>query len=219
MLLQRTWLLLLVSIVAADDALIKWIGSNGGVFSEKVHFEHLDPNDDASPYGLFANEALEKGETIMVIPHKCLLTTTPPQSLCQTARFLAENVRQRQTSFFKDYVNYLFNGKKHRKLPYRWSKEGKKIMDEITGGELYSPIREDSFKLACGGGDQIEEDAFEFVISRSWEEVMIPLYDMVNHRVSLKGESCYRWVFLSFLLTEHSQERPLAKRRGHISSR
>jgi hypothetical protein len=189
LLFLRKFLLLLVlsspTVVTANDALIKWLRRNGGFFSEKVQFHHLDPNDAASPIGLFAHDALKKGETIMVIPKVCLFTTPPPQSMCETARALAQHVRKGEQSFFKEYVNYLFDGYKHKKLPYRWSEDAKKILLEMTGKELQLSIPEDrSFKDHCGNGGDLEEDAWELVISRSWGEVMLPVYDMVNHRVS-----------------------------------
>ena len=184
---------LLLSTVAANDAVIAWLRSNGGIFSDKVQFRHLDPNDASSPVGLFANDALKKGETIMVIPKKCLFTTPPPQGMCATARALAQHHREGEESFFKDYVNYLFDGNKHKKLPYRWSDDAKKILYEITGKELYNPVGEGrSFNRNCGDGGDLEEDAFELVISRSWGEVMLPLHDMINHRVSSRLGSCSR---------------------------
>jgi len=213
MLFLSTLLSLLLSTVTANDALISWLRSNGGVFSDKVHFRHLDPNDASTPVGLFAKDTLKKGETIMVIPKKCMFTTPPPQGICETARALAEHHRKGEKSFFKDYVNYLFDGNKHKKLPYRWSDDAKNIMYEITGKELDLEIGDaHSFQRNCGDGDDLEEDAYELVISRSWGEVMLPVYDMVNHRVSLSPESCGRYqISLSFLLTHHRKERPLAK--------
>ena len=165
-LVRTVFLFLLVlspTVVTANDALIEWLRRNGGLFSEKVQFHHLDPNDAASPIGLFATDALKKGETIMVIPKVCLFTTPPPhQSMCETARALAQQVRKGEHSFFKDYVNYLFDGYKHKKLPYRWSEDAKKILLEMTGKELQLSIPEDrSFKDHCGNGGDLEEDAWE----------------------------------------------------------
>ena len=218
MLFQSTLVLLLLSTVAANDPLIEWLRSNGGVFSDKVQFRHLDPNDASTPVGLFANDALKKGETIMVIPNKCLFTTPPPQGFCETARALAHHAREGEKSFFKDYVNYVFDGNKHKILPYRWSDDAKKILHEIAGKELYNPIGElGSFNSVCGDGGDLEEDAWELVISRSWREVMIPVYDMVNHRVSFRPESCCSYLISSsFHLTHDRKERPLAKCRGNF---
>jgi hypothetical protein len=189
--LRKAVLFLFVSIVSADDALIQWLRNNNGVFSEKVHFRHLDPTDDTSPNGLFAKEDLEKGETVMVIPRKCLFTTQPPKNLCRTARELANHRRQGEKSSFKEYVNYLFDGNKRGMLPGAWSPDAKKIMGEIKGAELPDPIVEQSFKNICGDGGALEQEAFDYVISRSWGEVMIPVYDMVNHRVRSRTVLCW----------------------------
>jgi len=182
-------LLLQLSIVAAIDAVIEWLRSSGGVVSEKIQFIHLDPNDATSPVGIFAKDELKKGETIMVIPQKCLFTTPPPQGMCETARALAQQVREGEKSFFKEWLNYVFDGNKHKKVPYRWSDDAKKILREITGNEFHVSVGDElSFKSICGDGGDLEADAWESVITRSWGEVMIPVYDMVNHRVSLRGE-------------------------------
>jgi hypothetical protein len=192
MLFLSIGLLQLLSKVAANDAVIEWLRSNGGVVSEKVQFLHLDPNDASSPVGIFANHELKKGETIMVIPQKCLFSTPPPQGMCETARALAQHVREGEKSSLKEWVNYVFDGNKHKKLPFRWSDDAKKIVHSITGNEFQLPVGEElTFKSICGGdGGDLEEDAWESVITRSWGDVMIPVYDMVNHRVSVRRESC-----------------------------
>jgi hypothetical protein len=217
MLFLSTVLLLLLPIVAANDALIEWLRRNGGFFSEKVQFRPLDPNDDSSPIGLFANDALKRRETIIVLPQKCLFTTPPPQGVCKTARALAQQVREGENSFFKDYVNYLFDGKKHKQLPYRWSDDAKKILHEIAGDEFDLSISEnDSFRSICGDGDDLEEDAWELLVSRSWREVMLPVSDIINHRVSLRPVPCYRNIIGSSFLLTHASQRTAA---GEMSTR
>ena len=173
--------------VVADgaQALVNWLRENGGTFSDKVEFRHLNPNDETSPNGLFAKAALAENETIMVIPHKCLLISPEaPPGFCGLARKLADHFRQGDQSFYKDYVNYLFDGNKKARVPDRWSDEAKQIMEAIIGDELPSPFLERSFHGHCGDSeDELLEDAYELVMSRSWHEVMIPVYDMVNHKV------------------------------------
>ena len=64
-------------------------------------------------------------------------------------------------------------------------------MEHILGDELPSPFTQRSFEADCNGGElgsqasELEERAYDFVVARSWSEVMIPVYDMVNHKVSL----------------------------------
>jgi len=212
---QRALLLFVViATVTANDALIQWLRANGGEFSEKVQYEHLDPNDKTSPVGLFAKEALTKGETVMVIPQKCLLKAKATEDMCATARELAMHVRLGEKSFFKDYVNYLFDGNKHKKLPRRWSREAKEIMNEIAGDELQNPLDAGpNFRARCGsGGGELEEDAWESLIARGWTEIMIPLYDMINHRVSWVLEAYS--ITLVFLST-HFRLTNSARQNGH----
>ena len=170
----------------AQQAMINWLRANGGVFSDKVEYRHLDPNDETSPNGLFAKEALTEKEPIMLIPHKCLFISpedAPGGPFCGLARKLADEKSQGNKSFFKDYINYIFDGNKKEKLPDRWSNEAKTILTEILGDELPAPFNQRSFAEHCGGSNELLEDAYELVVSRSWTEVMIPVYDMVNHRV------------------------------------
>lgn len=164
--------------------MVEWIRENGGYFSEKILFRQLDPNADDSPNGLFALDHIEKDETLMVIPVKCLLSS---DSICGTARALVEEYYKGENSFFRDYVQYLFEDESKRKqLPDRWSEEAQDILRMYVGDELYLPFGDRSFEDDCDGEgeDPIEEDAYDFVVSRSWNEVMIPVYDMVNHKVS-----------------------------------
>lgn len=174
---------------SVDSGMVAWLRENGGFFSDKIEFRALDPNDEKSPNGLFAKASLQVNETIMVIPHKCLLTSPEGQrkSICNTARALVDHYRKGNQSFFQTYVNYLFDGNKRGRLPDRWSDAAKDIVDTFIGHELPSPFFGRSFEDDCGGssGDPIEEDAYDFVLARSWTEIMIPVYDMVNHRVRL----------------------------------
>lgn len=171
---------------SVDNGMVAWLRENGGFFSDKIEFRALDPNDEKSPNGLFAKASLHVNETIMVIPHNCLLTSPEgePKSICNTARALVDHYKLGEQSFFKDYVNYLFDGNKRGRLPDRWSDAAKEIVEAFVGDELPSPFIGKSFEDDCDGdGDPIEEDAYDFVLARSWTEIMIPVYDMVNHRV------------------------------------
>mmetsp|Transcript_15556 Transcript_15556/g.23887 ORF Transcript_15556/g.23887 Transcript_15556/m.23887 type:complete len:1342 (-) Transcript_15556:210-4235(-) len=168
---------------ASADPMIKWIRANEGFFSEKVEFRHVDPKDVSSPFGLFAKEALKHEEKIMIIPQKCLLTSGGSEQVCDTAWNLIEQHKLGDKSFHKEYVSHIFDDKHRRKIPEAWSPEAKHILATIHGSELDPEVPERSFKKDCeGSGDAIEEDAYDLVISRGWNDVLIPIYDMVNHR-------------------------------------
>ena len=177
-----------VASAAEGLALISWLRQNGGFFSHKIEFRQLDPNDDTSPNGLFAKGALKRGELLMQIPHKCLVKSADA-SMCGAARALADHRRAGKESFFQEYMDYLFDGTKTRKLPGRWSDEGKEILETLLGEELPTPVIEQSYRYGCvedtNVPDQIEllDDAFELVVARAWTDTMVPLLDMINHRV------------------------------------
>eukprot|EP00546_Thalassionema_frauenfeldii_P019363 CAMPEP_0178906010 /NCGR_PEP_ID=MMETSP0786-20121207/6593_1 /TAXON_ID=186022 /ORGANISM="Thalassionema frauenfeldii, Strain CCMP 1798" /LENGTH=1330 /DNA_ID=CAMNT_0020577681 /DNA_START=56 /DNA_END=4048 /DNA_ORIENTATION=+ len=165
------------------EPMIEWIRSNDGFFSDKVEFRRLDPKDSGTPVGLFAKKALSHEDKIMVIPKRCLLTSGGSELVCDTTRNLLEQRKLRDKSFYKDYVNYLFEGLERGIIPKAWSPEAKHILKTIHGDELDPEAPDRSFESDCdGSGDSVEEDAYDLVISRGWTDIMIPIYDMINHR-------------------------------------
>lgn len=195
---------------ASVATLISWLEAQGGFFSkEKLEFRHVDPNDIGSPRGLFAKQPLAQNETIMVIPHACLLqaptdarkkknkkkNAREEDSVCGAARAILDHYRQGEKSFFKEYIAHLLDEVTHRgKIPDRWSDEGKEILDTILGEELPSPLTKRSFEDDCDGSgeDEMEEVAFELALSRAWHGTMAPLVDMINHRVRSVGKMVKR---------------------------
>jgi len=166
------------------EAQIEWVRKNGGFFSPKIEFQLLDKNDEKSPYGIFALQDFSKGETLMIIPQSCLVTSEGSYKTCDTTRNLVEQRKLGEASKYALYVNYVFDSNQRNPLPASWSEAGKRLIKSIIGIEMPPwGVTNVSFKDECGGsGDPLEEEAHLIVLRRSWDDILIPIYDMVNHR-------------------------------------
>ena len=163
---------------------VDWIRSEGGYFSPKLEFRHFNKADPKSAMGVFAAEDVPRGESLMVIPRDCLLTSGESSTnICDTAHNLIVEYRLGDESDFAPYVQYLFGTAKPGHLPSNWSEAGKDLLRTVIGRELLSRDPMDvSFEGNCGGsGDPLEELAYHLVHSRSWDDKMVPVFDMVNH--------------------------------------
>jgi len=78
--------------------------------SPKIEYRDLVENDKSSPLGMFLSEAVDKGETLMLITKKCLFTMgkSPAESTdtCDTVKNLAHHHELGESSEFYPYVNY-----------------------------------------------------------------------------------------------------------------
>ena len=166
------------------DRQIEWLREHGGFFSEKIQFQRLNTSNTDSPMGIFAVEDIGEKETIMVIPHECLLTSEGSYDMCDTTRNLVKQRKLGNASKFAPYVDYVFDEKHKGHLPSAWSQEGKTFIETILGDHLPPDgIADISFEANCGGsGDPLEEEAYLSVLRRGWEDIMVPVYDMINHR-------------------------------------
>ena len=177
---------------SAAEEQINWIQSRGGYYSPKIEYRNLVENDKSSPLGMFLSEAVGEGETLMLIPKECLFTTgkSPAESkdTCDTVRNLAHHHELGESSEFYPYVKYCFDKRHVGDLPATWSKEGKELIERIVGeNELlpYLMITEMTYENVCGNDSSatpLVRDAYNHVLRRSWDDIMIPVFDMVNHR-------------------------------------
>lgn len=176
----------------AAEEQTKWIQSRGGYYSPKIEYRDLVENDKSSPLGMFLSEAVDEGETLMLIPKECLVTTgkIPAESTdtCDTVKNLAHHHELGESSEFYPYVNYCFDKRHAGDLPSTWSTEGKELIELIVGGNELFPnlmMTEMTYENACGdvsSATPLVRDAYNHVLRRSWDDIMIPLLDMVNHR-------------------------------------
>ena len=130
---------------------------------------------------MFASEDIPKDETLMVVPQSALITAKDSNASCLTVKTLLEELEKGKESDFFPYIDYLFGDDTRRgKLPSAWSQEAREFLDEVIGDSLH-PARYGYQKASvfCRKvfGDsptQLEEDAYQHMISRSWNDKMIP---------------------------------------------
>lgn len=173
------------SKVNLGQAQIEWLRSRGGFFHSKLELQPLFKDDPSnSPVGVFTTADIRKNETLMILPQKCLLTAEGSGDICDTTRNLMKQRKLSDESEFAAYVNYIFDGKHKGHLPSSWSDAGKELIHTVVGRELPPDHLTDiSFEEHCGGtGDEAEEEAYHLVTRRSWDDKMLPVFDMCNHR-------------------------------------
>jgi len=180
-------------------AQIEWMRSKGGFFSGKIEFAPLydDTNNSSTEISsssstfraMFATSPIRKNEQLMRIPATTLLTAGPSEDMCDTAKNLAREYRLKDASEFAPYAKYVFETFAHGHLPGAWSEKGKDLFATVVGRELPpEDFGSNSFQYTCGEDyddeevEELYEIAYLIVVARSWNDVMIPVYDMFNHR-------------------------------------
>ena len=174
---------------------VNWVQANGGYFNPKLEFHHLDPDDtSSSPSGLFVNNDVAEGEVLMIIPQKCLLKSSEDdetlESICDTVRNLVAQYKLGEEGHYWPYVRYIMDERHRGDLPSEWSKEGRELLESIIPAGLLPEFNatDVSFVAHCEvdqdeeGAGPLEEFAHFAVLRRSWDDIMVPLFDMVNHR-------------------------------------
>lgn len=165
-------------------AQIDWLRSRGGFVSSKIEIRNS---------GMFATGDFQEGENIIILPkggddganvimdHK---GQDHRDLVCALARNLMRELKLGDKSRFSAYVNYL-NDQPHGQLPSAWSEEGKKLLKKILGKSL-PPV--DPVGLVYENRDCInmtspfEVNAMMMVLQRGWDNLLLPVYDMMSHR-------------------------------------
>ncbi|KAL7579488.1 hypothetical protein ACA910_007868 [Epithemia clementina (nom. ined.)] len=174
---------------------IDWVRSKGGFVSSKMEIRPIHPSDVTSPLGAFATDDFQEGDLILSIPRDCLMTSEmeDPDWICSTTRNLVREMKLGENSYYAPYIKFL-NAQPFGQLPSMWSSFGKDLLLKITGGaindddQLLPPLGpvgwlDDEWRTECDGGDDLlEQHAFLTVIQRGWDDILIPIYDLLNHR-------------------------------------
>ena len=167
---------------------IEWLRAKGGYYNPKVSIQPLfeaPESDHDVPLGLFAHEKFHKGEKLMVVPRHCLLAS---EDMCDTARRLVYELELQEQSDFAPYVAYLFS-KDSVPIPSAWSLDGQDLLQTIRGRNLPpKDLTDVSYEHHCIEEHDDEESstpllefAYLTVVSRAWNEYLVPVYDMINH--------------------------------------
>ena len=162
--------------------LVDWFRSEGGFFSEKISTTSVDKQTGEVVRGVFAGTSLKKNEEIIIVPADMQFSG---RGMCGTTKRLVREYYNKDSSRFKPFLNYVFDSFEHHQLPQAWSEDGKKLFSILVGKELEPQnFGSNLFKYACGDShdDEIYEIAWSIVVARGWNDVLVPVYDLVNHR-------------------------------------
>lgn len=185
-------------ISAAEDqvgdnvrALVQWVkDAPTGFVHDDIEIRRYDPEDYSSPFATFATRFIPAKTNLLVIPREHLITAEGSEDQCVTVKNLVRELRLGNESKYAPYINYLLD-QPTGQLPNSWTEEGQDLLDKILvdkheDAQFLPPEGPFgyTFKEECDEeySDELTEDAYLIVIQRSWDDVMIPLYDMLSHR-------------------------------------
>ena len=168
----------------AENALVEWLQKKpNGFFSEKIEWKLLDSTDPSGPHAMFASEDIPSDETLLVVPRSALITSKDSGYNCDTVKMLLEELEKGTGSDYFPYIDYLFGERKQRgNLPVAWSELGQDMLNGIIGDSLF-PDNLDRQRVEeycpnvledADQATELEQDAYLFMISRSWDDIMIP---------------------------------------------
>jgi len=103
---------------------------------------------------------------------------------CATVRKLVEEMELGDDSEYSAYVNYL-KAQPPGQLPSAWSVQGQELLNYVNGdlpprGGLTGWLERDWIDTCRGDPKHLQ--AASLVNQRCWDEVLIPMYDMMSHR-------------------------------------
>jgi len=120
---------------------------------------------------------------------------------CDTMHNLGKQLKLGDKSIYAPFVNYLLDTQSRGSLPSGWSSEGKALLGKILNGEVFKAQGHDDAEIVdfppsypthwlddyyheeCEGiQDPMHEFAALLVVQRSWDDVLLPVYDMMSHR-------------------------------------
>ena len=171
--------------------LIQWFSSSDGRLNGKIDIRRTDPSNPESPFGLFALGELYGKELIMSVPRKTIITPGKEEDLipsalpCETAFRLIEEVEKGNSSEYAGYLNFL-QKQARSELPSSWSPAGKKllntIIEELPPDDATTWIEQEWHEECKGAKVSEKENLAMMLISRGWDYLMVPMFDVLNHR-------------------------------------
>lgn len=188
--------------IVLENALVDWIRQEGGYFNPKQEFRRrtsLDGAYDVDVYGIFASETIDEGEVLTSVPWKCVFTAGTDEFFtslhCDTIRKLISEFKAMQKNVddekkshnFRPYLNYLL-ARPPVDIPSTWSREARILLDKILARSALPPadastwVRHDWIQDCHGSTDELDVQAAMLVLTRGDDDMLIPLYDLYNHR-------------------------------------
>jgi len=167
---------------------INWLKSkNGSFYNKKIEIRRVN-NDSLSRFGVFTKERIEKKELILSIPLGGIFSggeeIEKHGENCGLVYKLIKEMKKGDDSEYAAYVNYLLQQSRGQ-LPSMWSDDGKELLMKILGdlsSRAMFGLTDNWFRECNGAMDDFELNAYMIVHQRGWDDVLIPVYDMLSHR-------------------------------------
>mmetsp|Transcript_28396 Transcript_28396/g.64957 ORF Transcript_28396/g.64957 Transcript_28396/m.64957 type:complete len:412 (-) Transcript_28396:307-1542(-) len=174
------------------EEIIRWVRRSGGAVSEKTEIRLPDDAAKESKLrGVYATEALEEGDIVCKIPWELIVHEPKNPAICPTTFRIYDAMRDARNPYGR-----FLKTQPERYLPGFWSDEGSILLREMLGGDL-PPLQFDDllnkyWVNGCSrlprGMEIFNEDrtltlhSLMLVLSRGDDDLMVPVYDMFNHR-------------------------------------
>ena len=102
---------------------------------------------------------------------------------CRTIRNLIKEMKLGDDSDYAPYANYLLD-QNNGTIPSFWSDAGKSFLLHVQSDLLppHGMVGWSWTDICNGNKDPLEEKAAMAQVSRGWDDFVVPLYDMINHR-------------------------------------
>ena len=198
-----------------SKSLVDWLRSKNGFLHSSLEFRRSDTSDPDSEFGMFTKTDIDEGTLLFSIPDEIMLHSTDDeiqQLDCGLVRALVREIKKRDKSAYAPYIDFLLDTQPPGQLPSGWSDAGKEMLMQALGDENFNfDQAEEDFERyqslglmnvlppseaiswlengwygECDGNrDELEEYAALLVLKRAWDDVMIPIYDMLGHRNGL----------------------------------
>ena len=107
--------------------------------------------------------------------------------VCGTVRHLAREMSKGNESVYAPYVNYLTETQPPNQIPSGWSVPGQKLLRSFLGPEFPPEyptkwLTDDWHDECDGERDEVSHHAALLVVQRAWDDLLIPLFNMMSHR-------------------------------------
>jgi len=181
------------------ENLVAWLKEEEGFFSPKLEMRRMDPEDPTSFFGMYAKGDFKEGDLMIRVPTDLILNSGEDEDEevralnCGLAFNLAEQINLKDDSPYAPYINYLLDTQPPGMLPSAWSAQGKRLLTSVLGGTgrgsaslppayPLSWVEDDWLDLCDGTKDATSEYAALLVVQRAWDDILIPVFDMMSHR-------------------------------------
>jgi spermidine synthase len=196
-LILNTSLLVVNARISTDEehakAQINWMNSSeGGYVNSKIEVRHANPNDPDSRLAMFANANIADEELLIVLPRRNIIDDnydTEDERVdedCLTILHLFSELQLGSESKYAPYVNYILDQPRNQ-LPHNWSPDAQDLIASIWNTNLLPPEEPldlwDEYYIDCvDTSDPLQVHAVETVLQRSWDDLLLPVFDFMSHR-------------------------------------